>query len=169
MIQSACLLERAGAEFIIMPCHTAHLWIKELRGAVTIPFLSIVENTVQSVLKLKKGKKEKILLLASATTINSSLYQDEFANTNITIITPLPEEQHIVDNAIREVKGGLSERNQYIRQIDHFLMKYKAGKVSTILGCCTEIPLMYPYLRVRMEMLDPTLMLAKAAVSKAAF
>lgn len=167
LVRSASLLEKAGADFIIMPCHTAHLWTNDIRNSISVPFYSLVENTAQTLLEQKNGKNEKILLLATKTTINSRLYQNQFTNSSIKIITPLPKEQQIVDNAIKNVKAGMLENNQYIKQMNSFLKKYQAKRVSTILGCCTEIPLMYPYLSVRMEMLDPTLMLAKFAVKKA--
>lgn len=167
LIKSASLLEKAGADFIIMPCHTAHLWIDDIRNAVTVPFYSIVENTVQTLLEQKNHTNENVLLLATKTTINSNLYQNEFKNSGIKIITLLPKEQRIVDDAIQNVKAGIFENNQYIKQMNSFLQKYQNKGVSTILGCCTEIPLIYPHLKVRMEMLDPTLMLAKFAVKKA--
>lgn len=150
-----------------MPCHTAHLWIDELRKVVSVPFYSIIENTVQTLLEQKNRTNEKILVLATKTTINSHLYQNQFKNSPITIITPRSEEQRIVDNAIQHVKAGILKNNQYIHQMNTLLKKYQIKKVSTILGCCTEIPLMYPYFKVKMEMLDPTLMLAKFAVQKA--
>lgn len=167
LVKSASLLEKAGADFIIMPCHTAHLWIDEIRKAVTIPFYSIIENTAQTLLGQKNRRNKKILLLATKTTINSHLYQNEFKNSLITIITPCSEEQQTVDNAMLNVKAGILKNNQYIHQINYFLKKYQDKGISAILGCCTEIPLMYPYLKVRMEKLDPTLMLAKFAVQKA--
>lgn len=166
-MDSAILLEKAGADFIIMPCHTAHLWIDQLKNAVTVPFYSIVENTFRTLLKQKNRSIERILLLATKTTINSQLYQTRFKNSGFTLIIPSSEEQQIVDNAILNVKAGIRENNKYIEQMNVFLEKYQAGGISVILGCCTEIPLMYPYLKVEMQMLDPTLMLAQFAVKEA--
>ena len=46
LIQSASVLEKAGADFIIMPCHTAHIWIEELQKSTSVPFYNMIENTV---------------------------------------------------------------------------------------------------------------------------
>ena len=39
-------LETAGAEFIVMPCNTAHAYAAAIRDAVSIPLVSIVDLTV---------------------------------------------------------------------------------------------------------------------------
>ncbi len=38
MVASAKLLAAAGADFIVMPCNTAHYWLDGLRAAVAVPF-----------------------------------------------------------------------------------------------------------------------------------
>ncbi len=37
MAESAKTLERAGADFIVIPCNTAHYWLDELQKEVAIP------------------------------------------------------------------------------------------------------------------------------------
>jgi len=39
-------LETAGADFLVMPCNTAHAFADVVRDAVSIPLLSIVDTTV---------------------------------------------------------------------------------------------------------------------------
>ncbi|WJV29945.1 amino acid racemase [Rossellomorea sp. AcN35-11] len=41
IIRSARLIEQAGADFIIMPCHTAHIWYDHIQRATTVPFLQL--------------------------------------------------------------------------------------------------------------------------------
>ena len=43
---AAVELERSGADFLVMPCNSLHVFIKEIRDAVKIPVLSILEETV---------------------------------------------------------------------------------------------------------------------------
>src|SRR3989338_6727859 len=56
-IEEAKRLEKSGADFIVMPCNSLHIFIKEIRNAVKIPVLSIVEETVKF---LKKNKFKKV-------------------------------------------------------------------------------------------------------------
>lgn len=152
-----------------MPCHTAHIWYEEIQKHLTIPFYSIIKNTVDSIDQLYAGKENnKLLLLATETTIQSKLYQREFENSSFSIIIPNSEEQKIVDKAIKSVKGGdLNPRNLTMGKLNQIINRYKDGGVSLLVGCCTEIPLMYPLFQTEMELVDPTLLLAKLAIAKA--
>ena len=57
LITEARRLEKAGADFIVMPCNSLHVFIKEIRNVVKIPVLSIVEEVVRF---LKKNKFNKV-------------------------------------------------------------------------------------------------------------
>ena len=46
----AARLEVAGAEFLVMPCNLAHAWQSDIEAASSIPFVSIVDASVQSAL-----------------------------------------------------------------------------------------------------------------------
>lgn len=167
LIRSAMLLESAGADFIIMPCNTAHIWFHEIKREITIPFYSMIENTVQTLLEQKRHINHKILLLATQTTINHQLYQKTCKNLPFEIITPSQDEQKIVDNAIKEVKAGRLETNPCLNQLNPMLARYQEKGISTLIGGCTEIPLLFPYFQVKMNMIDPTLLLAKMTIQKA--
>jgi len=56
LIAAAKKLEKGGADFIVMPCNSMHIFINEIRRAVKIPVLSIVEETAKF-LKAKKIKR----------------------------------------------------------------------------------------------------------------
>lgn len=167
LIKSATKLEQAGADFIIMPCHTAHICYNKIKLAINIPIYSLIENTVQSIVEEKSYKNQKILLLATETTINSQIYQNEIMKNQVKIIVPTSDEQIIVDNAIKNVKAGKIKSNIYIQDLNTFLNSYKKNGVSILLGGCTEIPILFPYLMVDMKKIDPTLLLAKMSIEKA--
>jgi aspartate racemase len=164
LIKSAQLLEKAGADFIIMPCNAAHTWLEEIKAAIQIPFYSIIETTVESILSEEDSSIKKILLLATETTIDNGLYQKAFHNSPCEIIIPLKEEQTIIDNAIQDVKLGKISSNPYVKDLNQILNDYKKSGISVIIGGCTEIPLLFHLFNADMKMVDPTLLLAKFAV-----
>ncbi len=53
-------LEKSGVDFITMPCNTAHFFIEKLRKIISLPILSIVDETVKEV-KNQEFKKVGIL------------------------------------------------------------------------------------------------------------
>jgi aspartate racemase len=161
-------LEKAGADFIIMPCNAAHIWLEQIKAAIQIPFYSIIETTVESIrFEEEDSPNKKILLLATETTINDRLYQKAFHHTPYEIITPLKEEQTIIDKAIKDVKLGKISSNPYVKDLNRILNVYKDSGISAIIGGCTEIPLLFHLFKADMKMVDPTLLLAKLAVQEA--
>lgn len=169
LIKSATLLQEAGADFLIMPCHTAHIWYAEVQKQLSIPLYSLIENTVKATSQLYGNKENnKLLLLATKTTVHSELYQNGFKNTSFSLIVPNSDEQKVVDHAIKVVKSGkISTHNSSIHELNQIINRYNNDGVSLLLGCCTEIPILYRFFQTKMEMIDPTLLLAKLAITKA--
>jgi aspartate racemase len=166
LINSALALEKVGADFIIMPCHTAHIWIEELQKNTSIPFYNMIENTVSYIIE-NQPNTQKTILFATPTTIEKQLYQKPFQKNNLHIIIPSMSEQQIVYNSILKVKSGYIKDNPYIVSLNKILGSYKKKGVTSLLAACSEIPLLYPFLSKDIEILDPTLLLAKMAIQKA--
>ena len=69
LLQEAQRLEKAGADFIVLPCNSLHIYIKELRDSIKIPVLSIVEETVRF---LKKNDFKKVGIVSTSATIENA-------------------------------------------------------------------------------------------------
>ncbi|GIN86708.1 aspartate racemase [Heyndrickxia sporothermodurans] len=167
LIRSAFVLKRAGADFIIIACNSAHIWIDELRRNVTVPFYSMIENTVQHLLECNSNVSEKILLFATESTIQHQLYQNAFKGSTYKIFLPNEEEQKLVNLAINDVKTGKIHTNSYIEELNQMIETYQSKGISRIIGGCTEIPLLFPYFDTEIKLVDPTFLLAKLAIKKA--
>jgi aspartate racemase len=59
---SARGLQDAGAEFVVMACNAAHAYETEIRAAITVPFISMIEATANVVSDL--GAKRAGVLAA---------------------------------------------------------------------------------------------------------
>ncbi|NMH68128.1 amino acid racemase [Bacillus sp. RO3] len=167
IIRSARLIEQAGADFIIMPCHTAHIWYDHIQRATTIPFYSLITETVKAVTRQYHDAEDKrVLLLATQHTVDSRLYQRAFLDTGFEAIVPTRHEQWVVDQTIQTVKeGNLSARA--VTQLHEILHSYENKGASLVMGCCTEIPLMFRFFTTKMTLIDPTLLFAKFAIHQA--
>src|SRR3989344_5572385 len=55
LIDAARRLENGGANFLVIPCNSVHIFIDHIRKSVNVPVLSIVEETV------KVLKKQKVI------------------------------------------------------------------------------------------------------------
>lgn len=163
MIKSAKILEKAGADFIIMPCNTAHNFHSDVKAAVSIPVLHMIELTREA---LKRRGIDCAGLLATDGTIRTRIYQKCFDGSGIELLTPNEHDQKAVMDVIyKGVKAGNGSFDTgAIRETAEALMK--RGAQSLILGC-TELPLAFDLYGLDYPVTDPTLELAMGAIRAA--
>ncbi|KAB2338424.1 amino acid racemase [Cytobacillus depressus] len=168
LIESAQLLEAAGVDFIIMPCNTAHFWLDQLQKTVKIPIYSMINYTATYIQRYYSYFSGKMIILASSATIQTNLYQKDFHSLGIQLCVPNEQDQEIIDLTIKEVKEGRIETNVYIKQLSTILKRYEMEKgILACIGGCTEIPLLFPYLKNDIVKINPTRILALMAVEQA--
>lgn len=167
MAASAKLLAAAGADFIVMPCNTAHYWLAELQAAVDIPFYGMIDNAAAYIAANHRALSGRVLLLATAATVRLGLYQQAFAREGLELRLPDQDEQIMLDKAVRRVKAGELAANPYLNEINAMLARHAAAGATAVLAGCTEVPLLFPYFTVPLEKFDATLLLARMAVARA--
>jgi len=162
LIKTAQRLERAGADFIIMPCNTAHYYYDELKSSVKIPFLNMIELTAEYVAKVYPNVKF-VGLLATTGTVKTGLYQKFFEKYGFKIIVPSDEDQRIVMSGIYDgVKAGnLDLGRKLLLDIANKLID--KGSELMILGC-TEVSVVIKSGDLRVPVVDPLQILAEEAV-----
>ncbi|MCQ2400520.1 MAG: amino acid racemase [Lachnospiraceae bacterium] len=179
LTESATLLEKAGAGFLIMPCNTAHYFYKNVCEAVSIPVISIIEETAKRVLEIGY---DTVLILATDGTIQSKVYEKVFDTYGIRSVYPDPETQKgVMDVIYKGVKAGITdlsgtdEVSQLLREdtsrINSCIKKTSeefGGKVIAALAC-TELPMAKDYYGFEGVFTDPTENLAKAAIRAAGY
>jgi len=164
LTSSAQVLEKAGVDFIVMPCNTAHHWIQELQRSVKVPILNMITCAAAYAAERYPRLSGRILLLATIGTVHVRLYQNAFRDVGMLLEVPTPAEQKIVDAAIDAVKAGQIENNPWLAQLDEIVRKHAA---EAVLAGCTEIPLVFPHLKANFTRLDATAILAEMAVQQA--
>jgi len=169
LIRSAKVLESAGADFIIIPCVTAHHFYESLQKRIKIPIFHIVDETVKYIQYKLEGIK-KVGLIATTGTIQTRLFQKYFSHTGIDLVLPTPEiQKRWVMEAIYGKKGikviGPSEDSK--RLILEASQKLVDQGAQAMIAGCTEVPLVLKEGDLTVPVIDPILILANAAVHKA--
>ena len=157
---SARRLAAAGAELIAMPCNTAHGFYDAVCAAVDIPGLHMITRTAQEL--LRKGIK-CAGLLATDGTVQSGIYERCFEGSGIELLTPSPAAQAAVMQLTYEgVKAGRRDfdTSEFKKAAQELLDR---GAQTLILGC-TELPPAFEMYDLHYPHIDPTLVLARAAV-----
>lgn len=164
LLSGAHRLAQAGADFIVVPCNTAHAFLPRIAPQVPIPFVSMVDETARVVSSRLPGAR--VGILATAGTIAANLYQAAFADHGLSSVVPDDADQARVSRAIAEVKAGQvgTEQTALLRLVADTLIAEGAGALIT---ACTELPLILTQSDVRVPLFDPTQVLAEAAVVRA--
>jgi aspartate racemase len=158
LVTCAKQLERGGADFIVIPCNTVHMFIDDVRRSVRIPVLSIIEETVKF---LKKRNIRRIGILATSATIKHRLFDDQFKRSNIEIVIPNSSDQRMLNSIIHRLVCARSGRGDKRR----LLAIVKRTGVRLILLACTDLQLLHPAVR-GVQFFDTLDILAKATVRK---
>lgn len=150
-------LEKAGCDFISVPCNTVFAYMKEKR----LEFLDIIKITADYV---RSNGLKKVGLIATRTTIKNGLY--ESALDGIDVIQ-LPEVlQFEVNEIIMRILSG--EKNYEDKQTLLTCAKSlaKSGAEAVILGC-TDLPILITPKDSEILLVDSLQALAEVTVKKA--
>ena len=165
MIDAAQILEKTGAEFIVICANTMHKTADEIQDNIRIPILHITDVTADEI--IRKGLK-KVGLLGTIFTMEENFYKKRLKDKyDIDTIIPSKDEREIINDIIyKELSHGItkqSSKENYIEIINNLLSRKAEG---IILGC-TEIPLLIKQKDVNSPVFDTTSIHAKAAVEYA--
>jgi aspartate racemase len=153
-------LERAGVDFVVIPCNSVHYFLPVMRRAVRMPVLSIVEETAREI--SGKGVK-KVLLLATEFTVRSRIYDKPLAERGIALVEPSSTEQRLIQKIIVNAESGQraeSDRTAIVSIVNEFTKKSGIGGV---IAGCTEIPLLVRQSDLPITLFDTINILASSA------
>ena len=140
LIREAERLEKSGADFLVMPCNSLHVFIENIRNSVKIPVLSIVEETVKF---MKKNNFKKVGIVSTSATIKNKLYENAFKENNISYEIPDDLQQEKMGQFIHNLVMGqqrTKDREELIEIIDAFESK----QVDCVALACTDLQLLIP-------------------------
>jgi aspartate racemase len=139
LIDMAKGLEQQGADYLAMPCNTAHYYYSDIAQSVNIPFINLLEITVAAV-RMENASVKKVGLLASSALQITRLYEPVFQTFDITVLYPRADIQSELMNLITEIKAK--------RQTDASLRSMELAANSLInqgadhlVVACTELSL----------------------------
>jgi len=167
-------LEANHVKLIAIPCNTAHAYVEYIQPHLSIPIVNMLSETIEYI-RTQYPSCRTIGLLATNGTVSSRVYHDIVSHTDLTLLTPEPEFQDAVMNAIygeEGVKAGFTEgtcKQELLRAMQHLAMR---GCDALILGC-TELPLVFaqnPSFQIAgkaVALLDPTEILALKCINLA--
>jgi aspartate racemase len=155
-------LERAGADFIVIPCNTVHIFLDAIRSSIHIPVYSIIDETIQTLLD-EIPHAHRVALLASPAVVATRLYTDRLEAQGIETLLPDEAGEERVREVIFAVKSGdkgPAVKEKLMGVTSDLITR---GAQAVILGC-TELPLVLSPQDLSVPSIDTLDVLARAAV-----
>jgi len=154
-------LEKAGADFIVIPCNSVHVFIKQIRDSVSIPVLSIIEETVKF---LKRENMNKVGIVSTSATIKNKLYENAFEKNGIAYVTPDDFQQAKMGKFILHLVIG-QQNNRDREELIQIINDFEKKKVDCVALACTDLQLLIPK-HPRLKIFDTMKILADATVQE---
>ncbi len=162
LVDTAKNLERAGVDFIVIPCNTVHYFYEDLRKELSVPVLHMIREVVSAV-GVSFPECRRLGLLATTGTVSANLYQDEIRKVGVKAMAPDADGQAEVMAAILSIKAGREKAGAREALIKVGNQLLKGGAEGIILGC-TEVPLVIRPKDFAVPVFDSTRILAEATV-----
>lgn len=158
--ESARGLEKAGADFIAIPCNSAHHYLEGIRKAVRIPVLNMIEETVSAL------EERLVGLLATGGVLQAGVYHQACEAQGVALFEPIPEDQTTVMKIIYGIKEGRKKPPDYFEQIKDVVDQLKSRGAHAVIVGCTELSLI-PNEGLPIPVYDALSILAQATVEQA--
>ena len=167
MAASGLALARAGADFITIPCISAHYFLDELRSRVGLPIISAFEEIADLIKRDHPGMKT-VGLLATKGTVQGDRFAGKLREKGLTVLVPGPADQERVQGGIYRIKGSTSrERTEIKKALADVAGHLVSQGAEGVIAGCTEIPLVLAPEDIPVPLFDSLLILARAAVREA--
>lgn len=152
-------LVNLGADYIAIPCITAHYFHDSLTEGIGAPIIHIIKETAEY---LKSHGIKCAGIMATEGTIYSGLFQKELERLEIKPIIPSKQKQDFVTNLIyQNIKANLPAETDKFAEVSEEL-KEKGAEVI-ILGC-TELSLIKRDYKIGPDYIDAMEVLAMRSI-----
>ena len=168
LIEGCRGLEKAGADFIIIPCVTVHYFLPQIQAGSPLPILSIIDAVAEAI-QADFPETNTVGLLATVATVESGLFQKRLTGDKIHTLAPETAQQAKIVAAIKDIKDTRPSRTQSEITSDliaaaRSLIDREPHGADAIIAGCTEIPLALAQEHLPVPYFDSLTILARAAI-----
>ena len=169
LVEGALKLEQMGADIILLPCNTAHFFIKQIEEKIHVPIIDMLKETARYVL-YKYPEIKRYGLLSTAGVYKTAIYKKVFEDIALEIINPdaLYQQQNMTaiygNNGIKA--GNKTVPGKILLQSVANLEESGAG---AIISGCTEISLVLKQSHINIPLINPLKILALKSIQLAGY
>lgn len=168
MVAGCRALAKAGADFIIIPCVSAHFFLAEVQAQIDLPILSIFDAIAKTIQR-DFPEIKTVGLMGTTGTIKGGLFQKHLAMASISTIVPDSTIQSKIMGAIYDIKDVQPSRSRAditaeLTAAAQSLIEKKTEGALAIIAGCTEIPLALGQGNLPVPYFNSLTILARAAI-----
>lgn len=169
LVEGALKLEQIGADIILIPCNTAHFFIKQIEEKIHVPIIDMIKETARYVLR-KFPEIKRYGLLSTTGAYKTAIYKKPFEDIALEIINPdaLYQQQNMTAIYSKQgIKAGFkTEPLKILLQTVENLVEN--GARAIICGC-SEIALVVKQSHIDIPLINPLKILAVKSIQLAGY
>ena len=156
-------LAAAGADFLVIPCNTAHHYHAEVADAVPIPVLNVITLTATAI-STAPSRPRRVGMLASPAVRIVGLFDAALRDAGIEPV--YPESNHRLLDIIKAVKAGRVTTATRDR-LTMIAGELEVAGADCLLISCSELSVIAEVLQTGLPVFDTIQILADAVVAGA--
>ena len=160
MLEGVNRLKKAGADFFICPCNTAHYFLN-MEEELPLPFINMIDVTIDRI--IEKGIT-KVGVIGSEVTIMTNLYKEALLLKNIEVVNV--EDLTVVREIIEAAKQNKGLKEAEIKLLN-IINNFKDNGVESVIYACTELPIVLDTEKSPLFVFDSSSILAEEAIKYA--
>lgn len=159
LAKMAAGLEASGCNFLVMPCNTAHAFQDDIVAAVDIPFISIVDVTIDAIPK----DTSTIGLMATPACVHAGIYQSVLSARGLDFVLHDSDQLNDLMGLIYAVKSADWNRAT-VTSMQALANALVSRGAEAVIMACTEIPLLLNQDNMKVHLVSSTEELARRTV-----
>lgn len=161
LVQYGQILERAGADFLIIPCNTAHAFYAQVQPHLQVPWLHLMHCTSRFIAEQYNVKR--IGILATDGTLQTGLYSRSLLNVGLVPICPAiasPPQQQVMQSIYHPKWGikssGIQVSNLALAHLKQAVDWLQHQGAELVIAGCTELSVALPQIAdLSLPWIDP--------------
>jgi aspartate racemase len=160
MLEGIERLSKAGADFFICPCNSAHYFLRQ-HSDYPIKFVDMIDLTLAKI--ISDGYK-KIAVMGAEVTVMAKVYESALIEAGIEVmnVEKLEDVRYVIE-AAKQNKNKEEAKELMLKLINEF----KDRGADAVIYACTELPIILPIDESPLAVYDSSSILAKGAVALA--
>ena len=145
LVRYGQILQKSGADFLIVPCNTAHAFRSSVQSKLNIPWIPLMGCTTQRILE-QYSSAQQVGILATDGTLQTQLYHYSLTQAGLKPICPAvssPMQKRVMQSIYHPEWGikttGAAVSEKALQALMHAVVWLQEQGADVVIAGCTEL------------------------------